>query len=64
MNTREQDNAVARLALQYGRVHVRDGYVDNRVEATLPNGAMFRITEDGTTTQARTGDFSVDWSHV
>ena len=59
--TRSQEAAVDRLALQFGRVLVADGYSDGAVRVTAPNGAHWRVGEGGVVRDAGV-DFSVDWS--
>jgi hypothetical protein len=58
---REVEEAIGRLALQHGRVHVSGGFTDGLVRATTPNGVEHFINEDGVI--VRTGmNFSVDWT--
>ena len=61
--TREQEYAVERLALQYGRVAVRDGiyFPFASVRVSTPDGPEFNVTEDGDTTRIGLS-FSIDWS--
>lgn len=56
--TRPQENTIERLALEHGRVAVRDhAYADGSIYATLESGAHFKITDDGVEHQQRP-DFS------
>ena len=41
--TRSQEEAVDRLALQFGRLLVANGYSDGAVRVTAPNGAHWRV---------------------
>ena len=61
MTTRAQDNAIERLALDCGRVAVRDGFADGHVDVTVPGGAVYRIAEHSDVTVPAGVNHSVDW---
>lgn len=63
MATREQDAAIERLALTYGRLLVRDYYVDGHVEIETepPFPCRRLITPNGEIEKAPGGFVSPDW---
>lgn len=62
--TRAQENAVDRLALDHGRLAVREGYCDEGVRVWTPTAAHFIIHLGGDVAQQRAcSRFDIDWSY-
>lgn len=62
MTNRLQDATIDRLALERGRVAVRDGFADGHVDVTAPSGACWRVLEDGTAHKQPGGNYSINWN--
>lgn len=58
--TREQEAAVEVLAGNHPSVHVKGGFADGLVRATVPNGIEFFINENGAIVKSGL-NFSVNW---
>lgn len=56
----EQEDTRDRLAVEHGRVCVREGYADGHVEIVYPPCTAVVVNEAGRITK-RTIDTSIDW---
>lgn len=61
MTSRAQDDFIERVALEHGRVAVRDGFLDGHVDVTAPTGRCWSVDEAGVPTLNRVGNFSINW---
>jgi hypothetical protein len=55
-----QQDQIDRLARQYGRVAVRDGFRDGHIDVTTEWGWCWRVSADGVVTEQRPNQ-SIDW---
>ena len=56
----DQQNTLDRLAIEHGRTAVREGYVDQYIEVTVPSGRCFHVGQSGRVIKT-TLDHSINW---